>query len=64
MLVRSINRMTDPEVAPDPPVPTMKKCPHCVTDVPIKATRCPHCTSELEVVEEPSDTPDAADSRS
>ena len=64
MLVRPINRMTDPEVAPDPPVPTMKKCPYCIIDVPIKATRCPHCTSELEVAEEPSDAPDVADSRS
>jgi len=51
MLVRSINRMTDPEVTPDPPVSTMKKCPHCITDVPIKATRCPHCTSDLDVAD-------------
>lgn len=26
----------------------MKKCPHCLQEVPDKATRCPHCTSFLE----------------
>lgn len=25
-----------------------KKCPHCLSVIPIKATRCPHCTSELK----------------
>ena len=28
--------------------PTSKKCPYCVTEIDIKATRCPACTSELE----------------
>lgn len=48
LLVRSINKMQEPEIAPEPAAPTVKKCPHCVQDIPIKATRCPHCTSELE----------------
>jgi large conductance mechanosensitive channel len=26
---------------------TTKKCPHCMTDIPIKAKRCPNCTSKL-----------------
>lgn len=30
-----------------PAVPTIKICPYCYTDIPIKASRCPHCTSEL-----------------
>lgn len=29
-------------------VATTKKCPYCLNDVPIKATRCGHCTSMLE----------------
>ncbi|MFT8312631.1 MAG: large conductance mechanosensitive channel protein MscL [Clostridium sp.] len=29
-------------------IETEKKCPHCFTNIPIKATRCPHCTSVLE----------------
>lgn len=27
--------------------PTTKKCPFCLSEIDIKATRCPHCTSEL-----------------
>ena len=27
--------------------PTTKICPHCMSEIDIKATRCPHCTSEL-----------------
>ncbi|NLC88277.1 MAG: large conductance mechanosensitive channel protein MscL [Clostridiaceae bacterium] len=29
------------------PAPTTKICPHCLSEINIKATRCPHCTSEL-----------------
>jgi large conductance mechanosensitive channel len=47
LLVRSVNQMKRKEQAP-PPVPTAKDCPHCFTEIPIKATRCPHCTSELK----------------
>lgn len=28
--------------------PTTKKCPYCLSDIPIEATRCAHCTSMLE----------------
>jgi large conductance mechanosensitive channel len=48
LLVRYINRLREPEQAPEPAAPTVKKCPHCISDVPLQATRCPHCTSELE----------------
>lgn len=30
------------------PEPTTKKCPYCMSEIDIKATRCPHCTSELK----------------
>jgi large conductance mechanosensitive channel len=26
---------------------TTKTCPHCFTEIPMKATRCPHCTSQI-----------------
>ncbi|NBB74417.1 MAG: large-conductance mechanosensitive channel protein MscL [Bacteroidetes bacterium] len=48
LLVRYINKLREPDAGPPSP-PTVKKCPYCVSDVPIQATRCPHCTSELEV---------------
>jgi large conductance mechanosensitive channel len=47
LLVRQINRMRREKEAP-PAEPTTKECPHCLSTIPIKATRCPHCTSELE----------------
>jgi large conductance mechanosensitive channel len=39
-----IARMRRGEVAPDP---TTKKCPECLSDVPIAARRCAFCTSAL-----------------
>ncbi|MDE7283656.1 MAG: large conductance mechanosensitive channel protein MscL [Lachnospiraceae bacterium] len=27
--------------------PTVKTCPYCRMEIPVKATRCGHCTSEL-----------------
>jgi len=41
LLIRTINRMQKPAD------PTTKDCPHCVSTIPLKATRCPHCTSQL-----------------
>jgi len=46
LLVRYINQLREPDEGPPPPK-TIKKCPHCVSDVPVQATRCPHCTSDL-----------------
>ena len=45
-LIRIMNAMKRKEEAP-PAEPTEKECPHCLTSIPIKATRCPHCTSEI-----------------
>jgi len=46
LLIRSINRLQREEEAP-PAEPTTKECPHCLSTIPLKATRCPYCTSEL-----------------
>lgn len=47
LLVKAINSMKKEEAAPAP-APTTKKCPYCMSDIPLEATRCPHCTSTLE----------------
>lgn len=47
VLVRYINRLREPEAAPEPAAPTVKKCTFCLSDVPLAATRCPQCTSDL-----------------
>lgn len=44
LVLRQLNRMMPAKEE----VATSKKCPYCLTDIPIKATRCPNCTSELE----------------
>jgi large conductance mechanosensitive channel len=30
--------------------PTTKDCPHCLSTIPLKATRCKDCTAELQAV--------------
>jgi len=30
-----------------PPDPTVKKCPECLSEIPIAARRCAHCTQTL-----------------
>jgi large conductance mechanosensitive channel len=45
ILIKQINRMQKPAAAP---APATKDCPHCLSPVPLKATKCAHCTSELK----------------
>jgi large conductance mechanosensitive channel len=44
LIVRLANRMQKEEA---PGELTTKECPHCISTIPIKATRCPNCTSQL-----------------
>jgi large conductance mechanosensitive channel len=44
LLVKGVNRLKRQEEAPPP---STKDCPHCLSTIPIKATRCAFCTSEL-----------------
>ena len=44
LVVKAANRMKKPAPAA---APTTKECPHCFTNIPLKATRCPNCTSQL-----------------
>jgi large conductance mechanosensitive channel len=46
LLIRALNKLQREEEAP-PEEPTTKECPHCLSTIPIMATRCGHCTSEL-----------------
>lgn len=46
----TFNRRSKVETAP--PAPTTKKCPYCITEIDLKATRCPHCTSKIEDAKE------------
>jgi large conductance mechanosensitive channel len=46
LIVRAVNRLRRTE-APQPEAPATKKCPFCLSDVPLQARRCAFCTSEL-----------------
>ena len=48
LIVKSANKTKEEESASPPAEPTTKNCPHCFTEISIKATRCPNCTSELK----------------
>ncbi len=45
LVIRQINRLSKAKSAPAET--NTKLCPHCFTEIPIKASRCPHCTSNL-----------------
>lgn len=44
LVVRQVNRLKG---TPQPPTPTTKDCPYCLSTIPLGATRCAHCTSTL-----------------
>ena len=48
LLVKGLNRLAEIGKKPEEAAaPTTKKCPFCMSEISIEATRCPHCTSEL-----------------
>ncbi len=44
ILISQMNRLRRKE---PPKAPDTKKCPYCISAIPIEARRCPNCTSEL-----------------
>jgi large conductance mechanosensitive channel len=43
LIVRQVNRLKSKQET----APTTKDCPHCLSTIPLKATRCAHCTSAV-----------------
>ena len=49
IIIKAMNKAKDLTKKPEKPAaPTTKKCPYCLSEIDIKATRCPHCTSEIK----------------
>lgn len=46
LIIRAINKRRKAEEA----APTTKDCPHCLSAIPLAATRCSGCCAELEAV--------------
>ena len=49
LMVKAINKLTSIGKKKEEAIEevTTKKCPYCMSEIAIEATRCPHCTSEL-----------------
>ena len=49
LIIKAFNKAKDLTKKEEKPAdPTTKKCPFCMSEIDIKATRCPHCTSQLK----------------
>ena len=48
LVIRGINKLMTVGKKKEEAAPTTKKCPFCLSEIPLEATRCPHCTSELK----------------
>lgn len=47
LIVRAVNRMRREKEEPAA-APTTKKCPECLSDIPLEAHRCAYCTSVVK----------------
>lgn len=47
LVVRLVTHLRRKEEGVAPAEETTRKCPYCLSTVPIKATRCPACTSQI-----------------
>jgi len=47
LLVEWMNKLRKADV---PVAPVTKKCPHCISDIHVDATKCPYCTGDVEEV--------------
>ncbi len=48
-VVKPVNMLIARSRTQPPADPTTKKCPECLSTIPIQATRCAYCTSEVAV---------------
>ena len=46
-VVQPMNYLVQRAKKEPPPDPTLKKCPECLSDIPVDARRCAFCTTEL-----------------
>ncbi|HEX8473635.1 MAG TPA: large conductance mechanosensitive channel protein MscL [Pyrinomonadaceae bacterium] len=46
LFIRQYNRMKSKQATDA--APTTKDCPHCLSTIPLKATRCANCTADLQ----------------
>jgi large conductance mechanosensitive channel len=47
LVIVPVNEMIQRSRREPPPDPTTKKCPECLSEIPLEARRCAFCTSEV-----------------
>jgi len=47
LIVRPINKLIENSRKQPPADPTTRRCPECLSEIPIGARRCAHCTVEV-----------------
>ena len=55
IFIKAVNKLMTIGKKPVVEDPTTKKCPFCMSEIDINATRCPHCTSVIELAVEALD---------
>ncbi len=49
IIIKVFNKLSTIGKKPEAPkAPTTKKCPYCLSEIPIGAKKCAHCTSDVE----------------
>ncbi len=49
IIIKVFNKLNSIGKKPEAPkAPTTKKCPYCLSEIPIGAKKCAHCTSDVE----------------
>ena len=49
LVVMPVNALVERSRRESPADPTTKRCPECLSEIPLEARRCAYCTSELVV---------------
>ena len=47
LVVKPVNALIERNRTAPPPDPTVKKCPHCLSDIPAAAVACAYCTRDV-----------------
>ena len=47
LMIKGVNSLQKKPASTPAVAQTTKECPHCFSNISIKATRCPNCTSQL-----------------
>ena len=56
LVVKPVNYLVERSHREDTPDPTTRKCPECLSEIPVDARRCAYCTSPQIPVEAPAQT--------